>query len=229
VIGAERLSVMLQNRMVLQGVGLRVAAGELVALCGPNGAGKTTLLRALAGLLPPAAGHVVRPPARRMAYVAQAERCAWGLTLAQVVALGRLPHGDADAAAVAGALAAFDLGDLAGARVDRVSGGQARRALLARAFATRPDVLLLDEPVADLDPWWQHAVLARLRQAARDGAAVVAVLHAVELAAAFADRLVVLAGGRVTADGPPARILPAAAEAFGMALDQGVRLVRPPD
>jgi iron complex transport system ATP-binding protein len=213
VIGVRDLSVSLGGRDVLRGVSLAVAPGEFVAICGPNGAGKTTLLKALAGLLP---GGVARP--REVAYVPQGARCAWGLTVRQVAALGRIPHGDGNDAAVEAALAACGVAALAERRVDRISGGQARRAMLARAWASEPRALLLDEPVADLDPAAAHDVMALMAGFARAGGAVVAVLHALELAAHYAGRMVVLRDGAMVADGAPDVALAAAAEAFDMDL-----------
>jgi iron complex transport system ATP-binding protein len=219
VIEVNRLSVTLGGRPVLRDVTLRVGAGAFVALVGPNGAGKTTLLRALAGVLPEAPG--LRPDPRRVAYLPQGARCAWGLTVRQVAALGRLPFAGRDDGAVDAALKACGVLDLAERRIDLVSGGQARRAMLARALAGRPRVLLLDEPVADLDPPSCHAIMRLLAEFAAGGGTVVTVLHALDLAAAYANRLVVMRDGAVVADGVPAAVLPQAAAAFGMALHAG--------
>jgi len=218
MISARALSVSLGHRQVLHGLDFTASPGEFVALCGPNGAGKSTLLRALAGLLP---GGTPWP--KRVAYLPQAASCAWPLTLWQVAALGRLPHGDADITAITAALSDCGVLALADRRIDQVSGGQARRAMLARAFATRPQALLLDEPVADLDPAASHEVMALLARFAAAGGTVVAVLHALDLAASYASRLCVLRDGRITADAAPAEALPAAAAAFGMVYDPGAR------
>jgi iron complex transport system ATP-binding protein len=218
VIGVSGLSVSLGGRPVLRNVSFTAGAGELVALVGPNGAGKTTLLRALAGVLPEAPG---RPDPRRVAYLPQGARCAWGLTVRQVAALGRLPFGGRDDGQVAAALHRCGVLDLAERRIDQVSGGQARRAMLARALAGGPRVLLLDEPVADLDPPACHAVMRLLREFAAAGGAVVTVLHALELAVAYAGRMVVLADGAVAADGTPAVVGPKAAGVFGMRWREG--------
>jgi len=213
MIAVRNCTASLAGREVLHAVTFQAGAGEFVAICGPNGAGKTTLLRALAGLLP--GGQV---DARRVAYVEQGARCAWGLTVRDVVSLGRIPWNDSNRDAVGGALAACGLEALADRRIDRLSGGQARRAMLARALATAAPVLLLDEPVADLDPSAAHEMMALLARLASEGRCVVAVLHAVELAVRYATRMLVLDAGRVVADGPPAATLADAAAAFGMAL-----------
>ncbi len=215
----------LAGRVVLRDVTFSPTPGELVALCGPNGAGKTTLLRALAGLLP----GFEKPDPRRVAYVPQGATSAWGLTVGQIVALGRIPHGDAAQTPIERALEACGIAPLRDTRVDRISGGEARRAMLARALATEPDVLLLDEPTADLDPAAAHDVMRLLRRAAEEGRAVVTVLHAIDLAIQYAHRVVVLGEGRVLADLPAERALPAAAAAFGMraGIDPAPRLLPP--
>jgi iron complex transport system ATP-binding protein len=219
MIGVSAYSTDLGGRRVLHGVTFAAGPGELVAVCGPNGAGKTTLLRALAGLLP--GGQV---DARRVAYVEQSARCAWGLTVGELAALGRIPWADSDQAAITTALAACGVAGLADRRMDQLSGGQARRAMLARALATQAPVLLLDEPVADLDPLAAHQVMALLARLAREGRCVVAVLHAVELAAVYATRMCVVADGRLVADGAPAAVLPKAADVFGMRLMRDGRI-----
>ena len=210
---------------VLRDVRFRAEAGEVVALCGPNGAGKTTLLRALAGL--PPNGPPTDP--RRVAYVPQGARSAWGLTVREIVALGRVPHRDAATAPVDAALAACGIAHLAARRIDRVSGGEARRAMLARALATEPDTLLLDEPTSDLDPAAAHAIMALLRDLAGHGKCVVVVLHAIELALRYAHRVAVVAGGRIAYDGPATDALAPAAAAFGLrfGIDDTPRLLAP--
>ncbi len=212
-IGLEAATIRLRGRAVLHDLSFTATPGTLTALCGPNGAGKTTLLRALAGLLPDGSPA---PDPRRVAYLPQGACSAWGLTIAEVAALGRIPHRDAAAAPVEAALRACGIAHLRERRIDRVSGGQARRAMLARVLAGEPEVLLLDEPTADLDPAAAFAAMDLLRATARQGRTVIVVLHALDLAMRYADRMVVLDGGRVVADGPPASALPAAAGAFGL-------------
>jgi iron complex transport system ATP-binding protein len=212
VITAEDLVVSRGGRRVLGPLSLVIAGGTLVALAGPNGAGKTTLLSALAGLLAPGSGQVLlagTPLAaisraergRRVAWLEQGARAAWGLTVREVAELGRLPHGDSGEAAVEAALSACGLAAFAGRRVDALSGGEARRAMLARVLATEADILLLDEPTADLDPAQGFALMRLLRAEAARGRAVVTVLHDLSLAARFADRIVLMAEGQVVADG----------------------------
>ena len=225
MIGVSHLSAALGGRIVLHDVSLTVATNELVALCGPNGAGKSTLLRAFAGLLP----DTGPPDPRRIAWLPQGAHSAWGLTVEQVAALGRIPHRDNAAAPVTKALELCGIEALRTTRVDRISGGEARRAMLARVFASAPEVLLLDEPTADLDPAASHAIMRLLRTTADAGRTVVVVLHALDLALRYAHRVVVLADGRVTADLPADQPLPAAAAAFGLPVgaDPTPRLLPP--
>jgi len=224
ILTADNISVRLGGRPVIERVSLALRPGELVALVGPNGAGKTTLIRALAGLLP-ADGRIVldgRPigeiapgtRARRIAYLPQGNSFAWPLAVSAVVALGRYPHGDPftrptgdDRAAVQSALAATETEALAERPVTTLSGGERARVALARAMATQAAVLLADEPTVSLDPRHQLIVMGLLRNAARAGGAVLAVVHDLALAARFADRVIVLQDGRVAAEGPPAEAL----------------------
>ena len=198
--------------------------GQLAVICGPNGAGKTTLLKCLAGLAP---GGTPRP--REIAYLPQGARCEWGMTVEEVVTLGRLPHNDRDSRAIAAAIAATGIAPLLGRRIDQISGGEQRRTMLARVLATEAPALLLDEPTNDLDPAAAHAIMALLRGQARAGRAVLLVLHAVELALHYADRLLVMENGAIVADAAPLAAFPAAARAFGLAysLDPTPRLLPP--
>ncbi len=218
--------VALAGQPVLHGDPFRAGPGELVALVGPNGAGKSTLLRALAGLLP----GTPRPDPCAVAYLPQGAACAWPLTVAELATLGRIPYGDSDPAAIAAALAETGLTHLAATRLDRLSGGQQRRAMLARVLAGQPATMLLDEPTADLDPAAAHAIMALLRARAAAGACIVVVLHDLDLAHHHATRMVVLAAGRILADAAPEAALPAAAAAFGLplGLDPRPRLLPPP-
>lgn len=211
MIGLDGATVSRGGRVVLDGIRFAARAGELCVVIGPNGSGKSTLLLALAGLLP----GTPKRDARRIAWLEQGARAAWGLTVAEVAALGRLPHGH-DGGAVARALAAVGMAELAGTRVDRLSGGEARRAMLARVLATEAEALLLDEPTSDLDPAAAESLMGLLQRAAASGKAVVTVLHAVDLAMRHADRVVVMQRGAIVADGAPADVLAVAAAAFGM-------------
>lgn len=212
MIAARGLSVELGGRLVLDRVDFLAQDGSLTALAGPNGAGKSTLLKALCGILP----GFAKPDPRRCAYLAQGAEAAWGLTVEEVAFLGRIPHGDRRRGPVERALTEAGVAALRSQRIDRLSGGEVRRAMLARVFATEPQVMLLDEPTADLDPKAAFAIMGLLKQVAASGRTVVVVLHAIDLALRFADRLVVLDRGRIVGDGPPLATLPAAAASFGL-------------
>lgn len=237
VLSASGVCVDLGGRPVLQDIDVKMAAGQLTALIGANGAGKTTLLNVLAGVLKPKAGVVrlgdaplKRLPAqmrgRRIAYLPQENAVHWPLPVRDIVALGRLPFagrslgglGDADRQAVDAAIAAMGLSELADRPLTDLSGGERRRALVARALVGAPEALLADEPAAGLDPARALDVIAAFRRATDNGAAALMAMHDLELAARFADRLIMLHGGRIVAEGPPAKVLTAErlAECYGV-------------
>ncbi|MFE1547223.1 heme ABC transporter ATP-binding protein [Streptomyces sp. NPDC058718] len=225
VAEARGLRVALGGRAVLDGVGIEVRAGEVLALVGPNGAGKSTLLAALAADLAPSAGEVRiggRPAgdwaagelALRRAVLPQAAALSFPFPVAEVVRMGRAPWAgtgreDEDEAAVALAMAATEVEAFAGRPFSALSGGERARVALARVLAQRTGLLLLDEPTAALDLRHQELVLRVCRERAAAGDAVVVVLHDLGLAAAHADRVAVLHGGRIAADGPPSEVLDA--------------------
>jgi iron complex transport system ATP-binding protein len=205
----------------LDGVSLKVEPGRLVAVAGPNGGGKTTLVRALLGHLPLEAGDALldgRPVrgwkagevARGVGVVSQREEIVFPLTVRQTVLLGRYPHlgpmsaeGPADHAAVAAALRRCDMEPLAERRVDTLSGGEWQRVRVARALAQEPRILVLDEPTAALDVRHEMELFELIRVLVNDGLAGLVITHQLNLAARFADRVVLLAGGRVAAEGRP--------------------------
>ncbi|KYF52825.1 ABC transporter permease [Sorangium cellulosum] len=221
------------GRLALEGISLAVRAGELCAVLGPNGAGKSTLVRVLAGALGPARGEARllgrplgdmdrRAIARCVAVVPQGIASAPGFTVREVVMMGRAPHQGAwmrasgrDEEAVARALGACDLADLAGRPVAELSGGEqkrvaiaralaqeAKRVAIARALAQEAEVLILDEPGAHLDI--RHSIEVHevvRREVAERRLACVAVLHDLNAAAQYADRVALLKGGRLVAQG----------------------------
>ncbi|MER5713459.1 heme ABC transporter ATP-binding protein [Streptomyces sp. NPDC002122] len=219
------LRVALGGRTVLDGVGIGVRAGEVLALVGPNGAGKSTLLAALAADLAPRAGEVriggrsagdwaAGELALRRAVLPQAAALSFPFPVAEVVRMGRAPWAgtgreDEDEAAVALAMAATEVEAFAGRPFSALSGGERARVALARVLAQRTGLLLLDEPTAALDLRHQELVLRVCRERAAAGDAVVVVLHDLGLAAAHADRVAVLHGGRIAAAGPPSEVLDA--------------------
>ena len=226
---------------VLRGVDLRLEHGELLALLGTNGSGKTTLLRVLAGTLRAASGSIElfgRPLAefsrgalaRRVAVLPQSLELPGGFRAGELVEMGRAPHAQrrfgpspADEEAVERALVDADALDLAHRRVEELSGGERQRVLVAMALAQEPDLLLLDEPTLHLDLAHQVALLNAIdRLRLRRGLAVVAVLHDLNLAAAFAPRVALLSAGVVVADGDPASVLTTerVRETFGVAVEE---------
>ncbi|NEW37802.1 heme ABC transporter ATP-binding protein [Nocardia cyriacigeorgica] len=210
-------------RRVLTEVDFAVAAGEVVALVGPNGAGKSTLLAVLAGELAPADGVVELDGravthwspldmARRRAVLPQSHTVGFPFSAGAVVAMGRAPWQrtamrEHDDEIVASAMAATDVTHLAEQAFPTLSGGERARVALARVLAQSTSTLLLDEPTAALDLGHQESVLRLAAERARAGSAVVVVLHDLGVAAAYADRVAVLDGGRIAADGPPRDIL----------------------
>ncbi len=245
---ARSLSVDLGRRRALSRVDLSPEPGRLTVIVGPNGAGKTTLVRALAGLLTPAEGAVTlggapvarmrgAERARSIAYLPQEGGIAWPLAVSSVIALGRLPHGEnpdelpaQGRAAVAEAIRCVGLEGFEDRAATELSGGERARVLLARALATQAPVLLADEPVAALDPRHQLVVLDVLKDHARAGATVVAIMHDLTLAARFADDVVLLNHGVIRAHGRPEEVLTEAQLASGFGIEahishEGGRLV----
>ena len=217
-LAAENLTIALGGADVLHGITAALEPGTITAICGPNGAGKSTLLGALAGLIAPSDGTVLlegralgglnaRERARRLGYLPQTGEVAWDLSVANLAALGRLPHRDRGERAVARALAAVDLTAFAERAVSTLSGGERARALLARVLVGEPHWILADEPLAALDLGHQLALLTQLRNAASAGAGVVLVLHDLALAMNHADRVLVLDRGTLAAHGPPEQAL----------------------
>lgn len=210
---------------VLEGVELGGRRGEIVCLVGPNGAGKSTLLRALAGLLAPTRGKVLldgadiggmerREIARSIAFLPQGTPSDLPFSALEVVLMGRSPHlgpmgldGERDRAIAHASLRRVDAQQLVDRPFHRLSGGERQRVLLARLLAQRAPFWLLDEPTTHLDLGHQQLALRLVRDHARGGGGAVVVLHDLQQAARIADRIGVLAGGRLIAFGPPREVL----------------------
>ncbi|HLK45569.1 MAG TPA: ABC transporter ATP-binding protein [Acidimicrobiales bacterium] len=224
----EGLTVRIDGRALLDGVGLTVEQGEWVTVIGPNGAGKTTLAHAVVGVRAPAAGRVLvsgadvrslRAPARarHVAFVPQTPVVPEGMSVRDYVLLGRVAHhpllrGEtpADRAVADEMLVRLDLGVLADRSVHTLSGGERQRAVIARALVQEAPLIVLDEPTTGLDLRHQLDVLDVVAEARRSrGIAVLATLHDLTMAGRYADRLCLLDGGRAVASGPPAEILTA--------------------
>ena len=234
MLATQNLGCALGKYPILNGVDLEVPEGEMMALVGPNGTGKSTLLRTLAGLLPIPSGRVLvagrdlvklspLERARTLAMVGQQEETPADLRVAEVVALGLLPHrppwsggGRKERNAVAEALEQVLMTAYANRGFHQLSGGEQRRVLLARGLAQRTELLLLDEPTNHLDIRHQHALLRMVRGLGRT---VIAAIHDLDLAATYFDHIVVLNDGGVAADGKPSEVLTPelVGDVFGMA------------
>lgn len=244
LLEARSLGVDLGGRPIVKGVDLQVLPGELVGLVGPNGAGKSTLVRLLAGLLRPSRGNVFlegrpvdrisrRERSRIIGYVPQDTRIDFPLSVEQVVLLGRHAHRSGlvvdsarDYALAAAALERVGLLHLRDRAVSSLSGGERQLVMLARAICGEPRLLLLDEPVSALDLRHQLHALAITRDVIAEGAGGIAVLHDLNLAARFCDRILVMQAGQVQADGEPSAVLapPLLRDAYGVGV-----AVRPDD
>ncbi len=236
---ADLAGVSIGKRPVLHALSLRVPAGRWTAIVGPNGAGKSTLLRALAGLLPvrgevrllgrPLAAWPARERARQLAWMGQSESGAEDLTAWDVAMLGRLPHrawlappSAADHAAVAQALRSTQAWAFRQRRLGELSGGERQRVLLARLLAVGAPVLLLDEPLAHLDPPHQADWLALVRAHVAAGGTVLSVLHELGMALQ-ADDLLIVRAGRILHHGPCAD--EATQRALQAAFDERIRVL----
>jgi iron complex transport system ATP-binding protein len=235
------VAVALGGSDVVRGISAHVGEGELVVVVGPNGAGKTTLLRAIAGLVAPRTGAIrvlghdpSRAPrriiAQSLAYLPQHYELAFPFAVEEVVLLGRYARqrglglaADDDLAAARAAMTACDVAALATRRFDELSGGEARRVIVAQALCQGARCLLLDEPTSGLDPSHARAIFAMLRVQCDAGAAAIVVTHDLDLALRYGGSMWLLAGGRLTARGNPAHVLATAETraAFGVPIHVG--------
>lgn len=210
------------KKALLNDVTMEVHAGEVLGVIGPNGAGKSTLLKQLAGLGHATSGDVLLEGlpidtffpdqrAKRIGYLEQRPVLHWPFEARQVVALGRLVHGDSETddgqRAITQALAATKADIYAQRVFDTLSEGEKLLVSLARVLAGAPKVILADEPTAALDPANQLQVMRLLRQQAKQGLGVLVIMQDLTLAARFCDRLLLLQGGAVIASGSPAQVL----------------------
>ena len=224
LLDASGLTVTASGRALLDNVNVQLRAGEVLGIIGPNGAGKSTLLKVLAGVQAPDAGSILfmnkaldatapAARARSLGYLEQRPFVHWPLTVAQVAGLARLAHDDFGSAgaqrSIDAALDATDTMALRARAFQTLSEGEKMRAHLARVLAGDPRVILADEPIAALDPWHQLQVLELLRAEAARGRAVAVVLHDLQLAARFCDRLLLLNGGHAVVCGTPREVLSA--------------------
>ena len=236
LLTARQLSIALDDRPIVRDVAFSIDAGHWVGLLGPNGSGKTTLLRAISGVLPYAgalrfdgrdvADWSSRALAQRLAFVRQSPTLAFDFSVAELVLLGRAPHKRwlqsytaHDRTMVRDALDRVELDGFADRSVLSLSGGEMQRVFLAQALVQEADLLLLDEPTAHLDVHYQFAFMEQVRALVDDGCTVIAAFHDLELAARYADHLLLLDDGTLVADGPPSAVLTPdrIAEVFRMA------------
>ncbi len=214
------------ERVVVDAASFSAEPGTITAILGPNGAGKSSLLLAIAGLLPfegrlildgqDASRLSARERARLLALVLQDPPTDVPFTVAELVLMGRSPHlgrlaleGEDDRRIALEAMRSVDVEALAERPIDQLSGGEKRRVFLARALAQEPRLLLLDEPTAFLDLGHQAQLLAHCRTLAARGLCIVTVLHDPNLAAAYADRVVLMQQGRIVEQGAPSQVLTA--------------------
>lgn len=223
-IGARDVCFVVDGKQILQSVDFAGHEGEFVGLLGPNGAGKSTLLRLLAGLQRPTNGAVTigerqiqqmtaADIARQVAYVPQDTHVSFGFSVREIVLMGRHPHigrfeveGQADHDIVADTMERIGVLPLAERSIVSLSGGERQMVFIAKALAQQPRVLLLDEPVSALDIRHQLHILSLVRAQTRTGVTAVAVLHDLNLAARFCDRLYMMADGQIVTDGPPEQV-----------------------
>lgn len=239
LLRCEALSCGYPRRSVLTDVSFGLSRGVVTVLLGPNGSGKSTLLKTLSKTLAPLGGTVwvggtdlealsFPELARQVAYVPQEEHPVYPFTVREVVLMGRLPHGqglfesERDQEVATEAMAAADCLSFADRPVTELSGGERQRALIARALAQQAPTLLLDEPTSHLDVGHQVEIVQRLRGWAAQGYGVLAAVHDLNLAAALADRAVLLDNGGVGLEGPCDEVLasPRVDAVYGVAFNR---------
>ena len=228
LVEAQGLGFAYAAQPVLDGIGFALRPHEFVGLVGPNGSGKSTLLRVLLGLLPAGRGEVRlagdpvrllsrRQIARRAAFVPQETPMEVALAAREVVAMGRNPYLGRfqpetleDQEHIRWALELTETADFAARPLNELSGGERQRVMLARAVAQQAAVLLLDEPTANLDPQHQLEIMQLVAGLVKKKGCALAAIHDLSLAGRFCDRVLLLAQGRIVADGPPVEVLTAA-------------------
>ena len=235
------IGLSITNKVILESINLELNSGELVVLLGANGAGKSSLLRSALGLAQVSTGESLIDEqlvttlssanrAKKVAYLPQKRPLAWPIKVFDVVSLGRYAYGvnlgrlkNDDLESVESAITSCDLEHLRNRRVDTLSGGEAARVHVARAFAANAALLLADEPTAALDPKHQLDVMQLIRRYVDMGGGALVVGHEASLAARFADRLVWMRDGRIVADGTVKETMTAAmmAEIYGVSAQIG--------
>lgn len=241
---ATDLSVEVAQTQILRGLNFEIHPGNMTGILGPNGSGKTTLLHTLSGALPyrgtvtykdrPLRNWRRKKLAQQVAVMQQAPTISFDFTIRDFVLLGRMPHkkwmeghSADDLERIEKILIDLELAELAHRTLPSLSGGERQRVYLAQALAQETETLFLDEPTSHLDIYYQFDLLKRLRKFVDEGQTIVAVFHDLELAARFADEILVLADGKLIGSGPPASTLTPALIRQVFRMD--TRLVQSPD
>jgi iron complex transport system ATP-binding protein len=225
-LNAENVSFAYHTRKILKDISLSLKAGEFLGLLGPNGSGKSTFLKNLLGFLKPCQGQIVfagtgaipdrRERSRRISFVPQSSQPPAAMTVRELILLGRLPHirdrwagyGLGDHRLVAEVLRALDIEDMADRDVSCLSGGEKQKALIGRCLVQEGDILLLDEATSGLDLNHSVEIMELMKKkAGSEGKTIVAVLHDLNLASQYCDRIVLFKGGRLRYQGKPAEVL----------------------
>lgn len=225
ILQASGITLRLSGNPILNGLDFSLKQGELVGLIGPNGAGKTSLLRVLANLQKPDSGQLtlhcrpiqsypLKQLAQQIGYLAQGAPSHWPLQVRRLVELGRLPYLSPwgsltaeDKTLVDLAMAQAEVEHLSERIVSTLSGGERLRVLMARVFATKPHIILADEPIAALDLYHQLHIMELLREHCDNGGSGVVVMHDLNMAARFCQRLVMIQSGKIVSEGSPAKVL----------------------
>ena len=223
-LSLQNVSIVIDGRAIIEGLSLDLPSGTLVGVIGPNGAGKTTLAKTIVGLVTPTTGTIdlLKRPledysnlerAKVISYLPQDAPAHWPITVEEIVALGRFAYQGSKESkqdlnqAVEDALRTADALELKNRAISSISGGEYARVMLARTLVANAPIMLVDEPIASLDPYHQIHVMEILRQYADKKMTVVAILHDLTLAGRFCDRLILMKQGKIIGDGSPNEIL----------------------
>jgi len=218
MIALKNITVKYGAKTVVDNLSAKAEAGEFIALVGPNGSGKSSLLKAIAGLIPYTGStslpHQARARARQLSYLSQNSTAPDHRLVEDIISLGRTPYlgplvkmSEADTQAIMAAAKACATDQFFGQTFGTLSGGEQMRVHLSRTLATKAAILLADEPITALDPYYQISVMNILQKESRTGTTVIAALHDLKLAQKFADRIWVMNKGKLVADGPASIVL----------------------
>ena len=226
MIEARNISAGYRYEPIIKDVSVSAKKGEFIILIGPNGSGKSTLLKSLAGLIPnQTSGHIfigdvdlrhfsMREKARKISYLSQDRQAAGYMSVADILEIGRAPYrgrlgqlSEDGKAAIKTAAQRTDISGLLSRSFGKLSGGEKARVLLARSLCSDADIILADEPIAALDPYFQITMMQMLRAESASGRTVIAAIHDLKLAHQFGDRIWVLKDGNLLGEGPPESVL----------------------